>query len=158
MNLAPINASPLQGRVRNWGRSLTVTNPDGDVVVEAAKIKAPDGPEMVFETAAGRWRIVQAGRSAVTVLDPIGKAVATVRGGEVALATGETLSWEKKGIPVRYRLGGNLWVAKDRWRSGRRFSAELSRTMLFRDDVSLLTGIAAVLTQHAAVRHVGYSI
>jgi hypothetical protein len=153
MSLAPINASPLQGLASNRGKSLTVTDPNGNVVVEAAQIKTLDGDGVVVETAGGRWWIEQADRSAVTVLDSAGQAVATVQKGEVIRADSGTLSWEQRGLPSRYQLGGDLWVAKGGWRSGRRFSAELSRAMLGRDDMNLLIGIAAILTQHAMARH-----
>lgn len=153
MSLTPITASPLQGLASNRGKSLTVTDPNGRVVVEAAEITAPDRAGVVFETAGGRWLIEQAGRSAVTVLDPADRAVATVRKGEVVLAAGETLPWEQSGLPrTRYRLGGDLWVARGSWKSGSRFNVELSQALLGRDDEGLLVGIASILTQHAMTR------
>ena len=55
MELAPITASRLQGRIRKRGRALTVTDPNGAVVVEAALGKAarPAYANFVPPAAAG---------------------------------------------------------------------------------------------------------
>jgi hypothetical protein len=107
---------------------------------------------VVFETAGGRWRVEQSG-SSVTVVDPTDRAVATLHRGQVVLAAGEALLWEQTSLPrVRYRLGGDLWVAKGSWRWRGRFNAELSQAMLGRDDRTLFVGIASILTQDAVTR------
>ena len=174
IGLTAITASPLQGEASNRGRALTVTDPNGDVVVEAMEKKWEGRWEeelggLVFETADGRWRMEQPGRpvrqsgrvlttvpsrSGVAILDAAGNTVAAARDGQVVLPSGESLSWQKSGflIKTRFRLGNDLWVAKGSWRSGRRFSADLSQAMLARDDKALLTGIASILTQHAVRR------
>lgn len=151
--LAPITALCLEGRAGRRGGALIVTDPNGDAVVRAVLGKAAGPAEAVFETAEGRWQLERGGGSAVVVVDPGGHAVATARKGEVVLAGGETLSWEQSSLPrTRYRLGGDLWVAEGRWLSRRRFSAELSETLLSRSDKSLLAGIASLLTHEAVGR------
>jgi hypothetical protein len=156
MSLTPINGSSLQGRAYNRGRSLIVANPTGNPVVAVAVNETSDHVLVVFETAAGRWRFQQLRQdhgSEITIFDAADRAVATARNGEVALATGETLAWEQTTRRrLRYRLGGDLWVARRSRGSGRRFRAELSQSMLARDDMSLLVGIASVLTQDAVKR------
>jgi len=153
VSLTPITTSRLQGLAGNRGKTLTVTDPNGNVVVEAMERQADDRVEMVLDTAGGRWRVEQAvsSGSEITVLDSAGNAVAISSRGKVVLADGEVLSWERRNLPARYRLG-DLWVAKGSWRSKRRFSAELSEAMLARDDKSMLVGIASLLTQHAVLR------
>jgi hypothetical protein len=166
MGLVPIAASPLRAKAARRGKVLTVTDPSGAAVVEATENKAADRLEVTIETAAGSWRIEEAvplhrlGRilatvrtpSEVAILDPAGNPVAVARNGEVVLAGGEALSWRQSRAPTRYRLGDDLWVAKDSWRSGTVFSAELSEQMLARPDRSLLVGVASILTQHASTR------
>jgi len=145
--LAPITASRLQGRVR--GKALTVTDPNGDVVVQAALGKAAKADYAVFETAQGKWRVERGGRSTLVALDPVGNAVATARKGEVVLPDGETLPWELSSrVRPRYRLGGDLWVAKPTRLPLREFNAELSQAMLAREDRALLAGLASILAQH----------
>jgi len=153
VGLAPITASQLQGRASKRGKALTMTNLNGEAVVRASLGKAAAPAEAVFETAEGTWRIERVGRSEVAVLDRRGNPVARARKGEVVLPGGEILPWAQSGLPrVRYRLGDGLWVAKGRWLSRRRFSAELSGALLSRTDKSLVAGIASVLTQHAVDR------
>jgi hypothetical protein len=89
----------------------------------------------------------------VVVLDAFGNPVATAKNGEVVRGNSEHLPWARSNLPrTRYRLGGDLWVAKASWLSRRRFSAELSQAMLARDDTNLLVGIASILTQDAVAR------
>jgi hypothetical protein len=156
MALTPINGSPLHGHAYNRGKSLTLADPNGNPVLTVAVSEAVDRVLVVFETAAGQWRFQQLPQdhgSEITIFDADDRAVATARNGEVALATGENLSWEQTSrMHTRYRLGDDLWVAKRSRGSGRTFRAELSQAMLARDDVSLLAGIASILTQHA-VKH-----
>ncbi len=156
MSLTPINGPSLQGRAYNRGRSLIVANPTGNPVVAVAVNETSDHVLVVIETAADQWRFQQLHQdhdSEITVFDTADRAVATARSGEVALATGETLAWEQTNrMRTRYRLGGDLWVAKRSRGSGRRFRAELSQAILARDDMNLLVGIASVLTQDAVKR------
>jgi hypothetical protein len=158
MDLAPVTASHLQGRTRNWRRALTVTDPNGDTVVRAALGRAAGSAYAVFDVVGGRWRIEQGARSGQTgtesalVLDRTGNTVATLLEGEIVLAGGETLPWKLSGLlRKRCRLGADLWVAKPRGPRNGRFRAELSQAMLAREDLSLLTGIFSVRTHRAFV-------
>jgi len=153
MGLSPLTTSRLRGRAGHRGKTLTVTDPNGNVIVEAMERQIDDRVEMVIDTAGGRWRVEQSisSGSEIAALDSAGNAVATSSRSKVVLADGEVLSWEQRSLPTRYRLG-DLWVAKGSWRSKRRFSAELSEAMLARDDRSMLVGVASLLTQHAVVR------
>src|SRR5262249_45281760 len=110
MSLTAIATSTLYGKASNRGRELTVTDPDGNVVVEVKNRKwegkweeAPGG--LVFETADGTWRMEQPGRalrrsrgtspttvptsrSGVAIFDPTGNTVAAARDGQVVLPSG----------------------------------------------------------------------
>jgi hypothetical protein len=147
MDLRPVTEPRVEGRVERKGKTLTVTDSRGAVIVQGAVDKA----EASFKTAEGRWRIEAADRG-VAVVDWAGKVVATARKGEVVLPSGERFLWKRSSLPrVRYRLGDDLWVARGSWRA-RRFSAELSPAMVGREDKSLLVGIASILTQDAIER------
>src|SRR5262249_25480217 len=113
-------------------------------------VKLPGRTVISFDTDGDTWRIQQSDRSSVVVLDSADRIVASVRTGEVILNGNEVLPWKQVSLPrTRYRLGGDLWVARGSWRSGRRFDAELSEALLGRQDKALLIGLASILTQHA---------
>jgi hypothetical protein len=148
-DLRPVTTSQLKGRSSQRGKLLTVTDPNGDAVVQAVLAKAVKPAYAVFKAADGEWRVEQTGRHELVVLDPSARASARVRTGEVVLANRETLTWHKPShVRPRYRLGGDLWVAKPSRLPVRRFNAKLSQAMLARDDRGLLVGIASILTLH----------
>ena len=155
MGLAPITASHLLGRVHKRGKALTVTDPNGDVVVEAALGKAARPAYAIFGTAGGQWGVAEGRGSGLTgaqtasVVDSKENVVARLLEGEVVLPDGERLTWGLSGLPPHCRIGGDLWVARLGMMRERRFKAELSRVMLARDDLDLLTGLASVLTYSA---------
>jgi hypothetical protein len=160
-DLRPVTASQLEGRSRRRGKQLTVTDSDGSPVVGAVLGKAAYPHDAIVETFEGTWRM-RADRGLekvrvpttvdasdrMSIRDEAGKTVAIARTGEVLLPwTEERFAWDQSNPPrTRYRLGGDLWVARGSWLR-RRFVAELSPAILGRDDKCLLVGIASVLTQ-----------
>src|SRR4051794_20976595 len=118
-SLAPISASPVTGRCRRR-RDLRVSGPEGEPIIDAALGKAAKIADATFETAEGEFRVeasaLWTGGSDIAVVDRTGKRVATARDGAVVLGGGETLAWARTGfLRHRYRLGGDLWVARSRW-------------------------------------------
>jgi hypothetical protein len=173
MDLAPITTSELRGRTRKRGKELSVVDGAGHVVVEARLRGAAKPAYATFATAHGEWRIERRGRwlppglpgprrssrrdgkPRLDVVDWAHRVVATMRGSELTLADGETLTWVGPRIwSSLCGLGGDLWIAKGLRPRRRGFRAELSGAMLAREDRALLTGIAAVLT-YAALSHPG---
>jgi hypothetical protein len=152
MELRPITPGLLQGRVADRGTTLTVLDRSGAAVVRGAL--RPDLSEASFETADGRWKIEPIAGWYEKVLDAAGDCVATVRYSEIVLGNGEPLPWGRSGRLPRYRLGNDLWVAREDWQSGHSFRAEVDALMGTRNDAGLLTGIAALLTHRALyLRH-----
>ena len=165
MDLAPITTSELRGRARKWGKELTVTDTNGQNVVEASLARVGKPEVAVFRTAVGEWRIELrkrkwtgkepeprwrgwfASRDQV-VVDASGSVVAAMRNDRLTLADGETLAWVGPRVwNSLCGLGGDLWVAKGLRPRRRGFRAELSRAMLAREDRELLSGIASIMTQ-----------
>jgi hypothetical protein len=159
-DLRPVTASRLKGSASQRGTLLTVTDLKGDAVVRATLGEAVKPAYAVLITAEGEWRVEQMGRRELLILDPSAQASARVGTGEVVLADGETLTWHKPShLRPRYRLGGDLWVAKPSRVPVRRFSAKLSQAMLGHEDRGLLVGIASILTMHLVqVRRKGWLI
>ena len=101
----------------------------------------------------GGHRLGLTGIESAPVLDARGKPVAKLLEGEIVLSGGERLAWKLSGLLPRCRIGEGLWVAKLGTMRSRRFTAELSPAMLAREDLYLLTGLAAVLTYSAEELH-----
>ena len=130
-----------------------MTDPNGDVVVEAALGKAARPAYAIFGTAGGQWGVAGGPgrtdrRQTASVVDSKENVVARLLEGEVVLPDGENSPGGfGPAAPLPHRrgpLGGEA-----RHGARRRFKAELSRVMLARDDLDLLTGLASVLTYSA---------
>jgi hypothetical protein len=151
MALVLPSASPLRGSTSKRRSLLTVTGPGGEVVVEARLRKRAEPSAAVFETAEGEYRLERPERFHLAVFDPSGAEVTRKQKEAVTLAGDEVLEWDESTfVRSRFRLGGDLWVAKPRWPPPLRgFTAELSTGFLAREDRGMLAGLAAVLTQWA---------
>lgn len=168
MALVPITTSELRARVTRRGQELTVADRDGNVVVQGKLGKAAKPALAQIVTAEGRWRLERRERprnamgarifwrrlptfqERVVINTSNEEEVATLRGTNLTLADGETLTWAGPRIWTSLcGLGDGLYVAKSLWPRRRGFRAELSPAMLAREDKALLTGLGAILTQMA---------
>jgi hypothetical protein len=131
-------------------------------VIEVWLGTAVKPPYAVFRTAQGEWRVertdpfvppgpkrsgLRSHAERLDVVDSSGEIAATMHRATLTLADGETLTWVYPGSTTLCGLGDGLWVARAHWPRRRGFRAEVSGTMLAREDRGMLVGIGAMLTQ-----------
>ena len=135
----------------------------GNLVIGCRLGTAVKPPYADFWTAQGEWTVERTDPfvppgpkrtglrdrfERLDVIDSAGNVAAMMHAATLTLADGEELFWIYPGqFDTACALGGDLWVARANWPRRRGFRAEVSGTMLAREDRGLLIGIAAMLTQ-----------
>jgi hypothetical protein len=165
---SPITRSPLSVKISQDGTAVTVTDPDGNAVLESNRPHGDNtAPPAVQTTASGTWTIGWRHEGGNTpVFDAAGVPVAEIRGspfGELSIVTGDGTEIRAAPGPFLTRYGvkfGSLAEASATYLLQRRdgFKLKLSDELLARRDCEMLVGVfvhlarASIDRQRAAAR------
>ncbi len=165
---SPITRSPLSVTISADGTAVTVTDPDGNVVLESSRpLHDNTAPPAVQMTATGAWTVGWRNEGGNTaVCDAAGVPVAEIRGtpyGDLTIVTGDGTEIHPTPGPFLTRYGvkfGSLAEAYATFLITRRnaFRLKLSDELLARRDCEMLVGVfvhlarAYIVRQRAAAR------
>ena len=156
-----ITSTPLTVAVTKKGTAITVTDADGQVVMDGVRGKAAEPATAVLTTASSTWTITEKQDGVRQVLDPAGLVVAEIRGNgwtHDTIYAGDGSEIPSKGHRSLVGYGasfGSLAAAKAPMVMPKRpFKLILSEGLLARPDHEMLVAVFAHIARQKIISSV----